>query len=312
MQFNGFSNADFEAYQQRKWGSNVFNLERLVVKQKLEALGRLLAPRLHAADGAPLAHEVNAEHPAVWNHRRVESQYLFFSRNADARRELDTIISRSRSMASLVEDPSPLRNHIFLSVMIDEHGVEVAVKLHADATVDRENAERLAADFFAREKLRARLHALPEGYQIGGYELSGEFWRECSSLSDDDLSALIAALADSDSWLTVRRSWPRDAATSAGEAFAEQLAVGLEGLLPVLHTLAWSRDNDHLAMRDTLRAVDRQKKDKGLSKNDHVRIVSGMLSGKTGIVQEASGKGEVKVLIGTLTIKLNSDALAKI
>ena len=61
-----------------------------------------------------------------------------------------------------------------------------------------------------------------------------------------------------------------------------------------------------------MREVDRQKKSKGLEKNDRVRIVSGMLSGKTGVVQEAGSKGEVKVLIGTLTIKLNSEALLKI
>ena len=37
--FTGLSDGDFEAYAPKKWKSNVFNRERLEVKQKLLALG---------------------------------------------------------------------------------------------------------------------------------------------------------------------------------------------------------------------------------------------------------------------------------
>ena len=99
--FSGFTDKDFDAYAPTKWKSNVFNRERLEVKQKLLALGKELAGSLTAADGSPLACEASVEHPALWNHKQVEAQHLFFARNEGARRELDQIIDRSRSMTTM-------------------------------------------------------------------------------------------------------------------------------------------------------------------------------------------------------------------
>src|SRR5688572_13390776 len=116
--FPGFGAADFEAYAPNKWKSNVFNRERLEVKQKLLALGRELQSSLTGNDGAPLAVDASVEHPALWNHKQVEAQHLFFFRNEGARKELDLIIDRGKSLASQIEDPSPQRNHVFLAVTL--------------------------------------------------------------------------------------------------------------------------------------------------------------------------------------------------
>ena len=70
VEFSAFTDADFDAYLDRKWRSNVFNRERLEVKQKLETLGRLLSPILVAADDTPLACQVSVEYPALWNSAR--------------------------------------------------------------------------------------------------------------------------------------------------------------------------------------------------------------------------------------------------
>ena len=86
--FPGFTAADFDAYQVKKWKSNVFNRERLEVKQKLASLGRELQGVMIAPDGSPLAVEASVEHPALWNHKQVEAQHLYFSRNEGARKEL--------------------------------------------------------------------------------------------------------------------------------------------------------------------------------------------------------------------------------
>src|SRR6202011_6200375 len=86
--FPGFTASDFDAYASKKWKSNVFNRERLEVKQKLVSLGRDLQSRMVAADGSPLAVEASVEHPALWNHKQVDAQHLFFSRNEGARKEL--------------------------------------------------------------------------------------------------------------------------------------------------------------------------------------------------------------------------------
>ena len=135
--FPGFTAADFDAYQPKKWKSNVFNRERLEVKQKLVALGRELQGTMLAPDGSPLAVEPSVEHPALWNHKQVEAQHLWFSRNEGARKELDAIIDRGKSIASMIDDPSPQRNHLFLAVTLGEKALELSLKLHPDAPVDR-------------------------------------------------------------------------------------------------------------------------------------------------------------------------------
>src|SRR4051812_3998835 len=116
--FTGFSDTDFDAYAPKKWKSNVFNRERLEVKQKLMELARSLSGTLLASDGSPLTIEASVEHPALWNHKQVEAQHIFFSRNEAARKELDAIMDRQISLASRIEDPTPQRNHVFLAMTL--------------------------------------------------------------------------------------------------------------------------------------------------------------------------------------------------
>src|SRR5215813_10229781 len=165
--FPGFTERDFDAYAPQKWKSNVFNRERLEVKQKLLLLGKELAGALTAADGSPLLCEASAEHPALWNHKQVEAQHLFFSRNEGARKELDRIIDRARPMTTMLEDPTPQRNHIFLAVTIGHDHVEFAVKLHQDARIDRQNLERKIGEHWEREKLLDLFRDLPAGSSAG-------------------------------------------------------------------------------------------------------------------------------------------------
>ena len=75
--------------------------------------------------------------------------------------------------------------------------------------------------------------------------------------------------------------------------------------------LAWSRDNDFVSMKDTLKKKEIEQRSKGIAKNDQVRVVRGMFAGKTGVVQEIDAKGGIKVLLGTVVVKLNGDDVVK-
>jgi len=309
VEFKPFTDEDFDAYLPKKWQSNVFNLERLQVKQKLEALGRFLAPALHAADGSPLACEVSTEHPALWNNRTVKDQHLFFSRNQEGRQELEGIISRQRTMAAHIEDPSPLRNHIFLMVRIDHEGLEVGLKLHHDASVDRENLRTKCQEFFAREKLLALLRQLPEGMTLQLGDAAGV---PTATLNDEALVNHIEGLEAPETWLSVTRQLSREDEQVCDDGLADELRGCLTELLPLLHFIGWSRDNDHLAMRKTLKEEEVQRKSKGLSPGDRVRVVSGMFAGKSGVVEEVDARGDLKVRLGNIPMQMNGDAVVKL
>ncbi len=315
--FEGLTDADFEAYAPKKWKSNVYNRERLDVKQKLLALGRTLATGVTAADGSPLTLESSAEHPAQWNHKQVEAQHVFLSRNELGRKELDAIMARGQSIASLLDDPTPQRNHLFLALTVAHDRAEAALKLHPDARVDRENLARRCEDHFEREKLLALLHAMPAQFQIG---LTTGALVPAATVADGALCELIAALAapsppalpgTPQRLLYVGCAFPRAEAVAAGPGFLDVARAAMEALLPIYRFIAWSRDNDFVSIRDTLEKEKQVKRQRGLSPKDEVRIVRGVLAGQIGLVQEIDARGGLRVLVGKLAVKVGADDVEK-
>jgi hypothetical protein len=316
--FPGFTAADFDAYQPKKWKSNVFNRERLEVKQKLMALARELQGTMLAPDGSPLAVEPSVEHPALWNHKQVEAQHLYFSRNEGARKELDAIIDRGKSIASMIEDPSPQRNHLFLAVTIAEPALELSLKLHPDARVDRENLERKCDDHFEREKLLHLLRGLGDGYRVGitpDLVAVGE-------LDEGKLLELVAQIAKGappqaltlgapQRLFYVGRAIARADAFAAAGAIVDDARRTLQALMPIYRFIAWSRENDFLSIKEALQKEKQQKRQKGLVKNDAVRIIRGMFAGKQGVVQEVDAKGGLRVLVGKVAVKLGAEDVQK-
>jgi len=315
MSFAGFTAADFDAYQPKKWKSNAFNRERLEVKQKLVAFGRALEGAMTAADGSPLAVEPSVEHPALWNHKQVEAQHLFFSRNEGARKELDAIIDRQKSLASLIDDPTPQRNHVLLAITLAHETLELSLKLHPDAKVDLQNLERKCEDHFEREKLLGLLRELGPAFRAGIQPELGPV----TELDDERLRSLISGLATLPPTpplgvarlFFVGRTVSRDEALAAGPGIVEQAAHALTALFSAYRFIAWSRDNDFLSMREALQKEKQARRQKGLAKNDPVRIVRGMFAGKQGVVQEVDAKGGLKVRVGKMAVKVDAEDVLK-
>jgi transcription antitermination factor NusG len=307
--FPGFTDADYDAYVPSKWSSNVHTRNRLEVKQKLLLLGRDVAGALCAADSSPLACDASVEYPALLNHKQVDAQHLYFWRSPEARKAIDGIIDRARTIASIVEDPSPQRSHVFLAVSVTHERVEIALKLHPDARVDRQNLERKCEDFFTRDRLGALLRGLPAGWCVG---LSGGEMLDAAAVDDDALRRVIAAFLQAGSqWLAVARTYPRGDEAPTTPAFGEVARADLAALLPIYQFIAWSRDNDFVSIRETLQKEKQTKLTKGLAKNDLVRIVRGVLAGKEGVVQDFDAKGGLKVLVGKMAVKVDAQDVVK-
>ncbi|MBK8480532.1 MAG: KOW motif-containing protein [Proteobacteria bacterium] len=211
-------------------------------------------------------------------------------------------------MASLIGDPSPLRQHVFLCVAIDQAAVEVALRLHADATVDSGNLVRKSHDFFQRERLLAALHGLSNAFSI---ELDGGPPQDPAALDDAGLQTLLAGLAQAQDWFVIRCTIDRDDAVAAGAAFADRIGALLDRLLPVLHYGAWRRDNDFVSVREALRDHQHETKTRGLVKGDRVRVTRGPFAGKLGVVQATDTKGSLKVLLGSVAVRLSGEDAVK-
>ncbi len=310
--FAGFTVADFDAYAQKKWKSNVFTRERQEVRQKLLQLGRELQSAMVATDGSPLACEASVEYPALWNHKQVEAQHLYFSRNEGARKELDLIIDRQKTLASMIDDPTPHRNHVFVSVTVSLDALDLSVKLHPDAKIDRQNLERKCEDHFEGEKLARMARGLGDDWRVG---VTPEL-QPAAEFDEEKLKQFLAKLAQPTPALALPGaaqhllyfglSLGRAQVVERGGLLVEDARSALTRLLAIYRFIAWSRDNDFVSMKETLQKERQAKRQKGVARNDSVRIVRGMFAGKSGVVQEVDAKGQIKVLVGKMAVKVDA------
>jgi hypothetical protein len=138
------------------------------------------------------------------------------------------------------------------------------------------------------------------------------------------MKALAAPLPPGQSrWLTLGRRMDRADVVALGSAIREPIVEGLRALLPVYLRIAWTRDNDHIAMRALLEEHKIAGKpheggehpapdDRYVpARSDQVRITGGVFAGRTGVIQEIDGKGLLKVLVGNIPVKLRADEVEK-
>jgi hypothetical protein len=312
--FSGLTDADFDAYLLPKQRSNVYNRERLEVKQRLLVLGQALQQKLGAQlagiDGSPFELAASIEHPALVNHKTVESQHLYFSRNELQRRELDAINDRARGVASMLEDTTPQRSHAFLAVSIFHDRLEVSFRIHPEATVDRQNLTRKCQDPYELAQFDSLVRALPVGFHLA---LAPDVL-EAHALAADILDGLLrrfatlspGTLSGPPALFSLTRSHARHAVIVAADALPDVLGEELSALAAIYRFAAWARDNDFTTVKETLAKQETERRQKGIVRGDVVRVVRGLLSGQRGTVQDVDPRGAMRVLVGKRTVKVDA------
>lgn len=243
---------DFDAYAPEKATSNAYSRPRLEVKQRALAWARGVVARL-AELGIDVEVHGSDEHPSIRNKKRVDSQWVFFSRDEAAREELGRLLEQGRSISQEIDDPSPFTRHAFLALRLDVSSVEVCFAVHPEARVDVDNLHaRLdeGAESLAAELLRA-LAALPEELKIG----VGEERVPCERVTKDELRGMLERAAAGQVPLWVGWSVARETALEHAEILDDQLEDAIIALAPIYKLVAWSRDNDHIALDRRLEGV---------------------------------------------------------
>jgi transcription antitermination factor NusG len=309
-----FDATDFDAYAPSKWSSNVYNLERLRVKEKLDTLGKQLSPELKPAEGSPLTWETSVEHPALWNNHQVKMQALYLLRSADARNELSSRVTRARSITNLLDNPSPYREHIHLAVSLDHEGIEIALQLPPEAVVDHKNLIRKMENHWELSKLQELLSDLPSTFSLQVCGLS------TTPAHQIDVQQVISALktsrtekpAGQNPVLRLSTCLKRDDPQLTSTDLLESIRNAFETLMPLYEFIAWRRENDYLEVQKQIAEEKQKALSKGLSRGDRVRIIGGLWSGKQGSVQSTDARGKLKVLVGKITVTLEADEVVPV
>jgi uncharacterized membrane protein YgcG len=255
---------DFDAYLAEKATSNAYSRPRLEVKQRALAWGRGVAERLAELGIAADMHGSD-EHPSLRNKKRVDCQWVFFWRDQDARAELDRLLEQGRSISAAIDDPSPYTRHAFLALRIDAEAVEVCFAVHPDAKVDVDNLRaRLAtadekpgeATATLAAEFTAALRALPEEFQIG---LRREDRAACSAATPETIVSMLERAAAGQTPLWIGWTVPRETAIAHSELLDEQLEDAIVALAPIYRLVAWSRENDHIALDTRIEGLEQAK-----------------------------------------------------
>ena len=235
---------DFDAYLPEKATSNAYARPRMEVKQRALAWARRVLARL-ADQGIRADLHASDEHLSLRNKKRVDCQWVWFWRDQAAREELDRLLARGRSISDEIEDPSPFKQHAFLALRIDASAVEVCFAVHPDATVDVDNLRaRLAREGLAAE-LVAALYGLPEQFTIG---VTAEERIACSSVTPGAIVEMLHRAVEGHVPLWIGWSVPREVALEHAAILDEQLEDAALALAPIYRLVAWSQENDHIAL----------------------------------------------------------------
>lgn len=244
-EFDGLTPEDFDAFAPEKWNSNMFTLPRRKVKSKLAHLGRLIEQQLQQ-ESLPLIMHLSDEFPSLWNKKLVDNLWLFFSRDEDAQAALTAVIDKERTLATTLADPTPRYRQIFLGAAVNETHLEVGLRLHHDAWVDRDNLLRKLDKPENGDEFVGLLKRLPLFFVAGCIDDSLLFSPD--DITKDNLSTLCARFATDRTWLFVGARLPRDQVSGLGSEIASSVLEILSAVTPLYKYLAWSPNNDAVSL----------------------------------------------------------------
>lgn len=305
--FEGFSASDFDAFEERKWGSHAFNRERLEVKLKLTALGNELSQRLPDSF-LGLEMGLTEERPSIFNQHKVRDLTLFFFRDDKERRALGGILDKARSIAEIVNDPAAHHRHIIMGVRVGYAGVEAGLWLHRDAWVDWKNAVQRCREHWERDKLGEIIQDLPESIRYGRRE---GLLADVVPAKEVRPEEILEGFKDAQPWTVFGEDFKRgDPLPGSGE-FGGKLAGLFAALAPLHSFIGWRRDNDYHELKE---AIKEQKEKvtmrfKSLKPGDQVRVLKGLAAGHLGVVDSLERKGVVKVRLGAMLVSLKIEEL---
>jgi hypothetical protein len=248
---------DFDAYTAEKATSKAYSRPRLEVKQRALAWARGVVARL-AELGIAVDVHGSDEHPSLRNKNRVECQWVFFWRDPAARDELERLLDRGRSIADAIDDPSPYTRHAFLALRLDTRAVEVCFAVHPEAQVDVDNLRARLADgegALAGE-LMAALSALPDEFAIG---VAGGDRLATHAATPETIRSMIERAAAGQVPLWIGWSVTRETAIEHSTLLDEQLEDALVALAPIYRLVAWSRENDRIALDRRIETAEQER-----------------------------------------------------
>lgn len=309
--FEGFVEADFDAFERKKWSSRVYTLERRAARQKIVTLLREAMAAMPEAF-ASLELGASDDAPSMANQRKVDSVWAFLTRPESVRMALASRLAKNDlADAASLFDIAIEHQHASLLLVVRQEGFRVELHLSPKARVDRMNVARKLAYAEDRSSLVEMFSGLSAGAQAG----FPDTLVDAHSVDEQVFESWTPRWESDREPFVVRVDIERDNETLASPDFVQTLQSDLQSLAAVYNHLAWSRDNDFAkigvgqAIEKAEKKISKSKKAAAaapgsLEPGARVTILSGLFAGRSGYLAEQEGKGKVKVMVGPVSVSV--------
>ena len=228
---------DFTLYRKEFQRNEEYNDRRLVVRRRLDAIGKKLCKSL-TTKSLSLTSRASLHHPYTFNGYCVRSQMVYLSRAEKERKALKRILG-----VELGKDLDQNYVHVLMVLEIDEQGVEVAIRVHKSAWWDGENLKRRLNSLEQREVFAGLLQ------QLHGYSLRiDDFQRlhACETITAKEIQETLGYYKPGDHWLHILQRFDRDDPFVTEPDFMERVEAEFSALLPTFTQINWSNKNNYL------------------------------------------------------------------
>ena len=247
------------------------------------------------------------EVPTILNHKKVDAQWIYWFRDEAARKNLASFLEKTPLDEHKLFDIATQDKHLAVVVALRQTEVYIGLWCAHGAAVDRRNISAILHKAWEREQLAELIKGLPEDAFVGapGKLLPA---KEITPQALADLADLLGT--DQPAW-QIGHSVPATEAIDFGVELADHVGRWLGELLPIYRFLAWDKANDHIDVNKQIQQEKAEKKRQalGFGPGDKVRIISGVFSGKLGIVQDIDAKAQVRVRVGKMSVVVSGGDL---
>jgi len=312
--FRGLDAGAFAAFEPRKWSSNVFNMERMRLRDQLLSVGHSLEAAVVA--DRRLRWDVTPHAPCVFNSKRVSELVLFFTRSEEQQKAIAPLLDARISLPDQISDAGEHHRNLFLGLRLDSEGVEAGLMCHSTAWLDVMNLlNRCRQPAEALELVRL-VRSMPAGC---GVRIGPSLEIPAPEFDVEHVKRLEESVLNETFLIRFGRALSPGDGTLAASSFVPFLRDLLPRLLPLWDFIAWRPASNYLVA--TLPGGAAAFKDAPVVSNDgsiidyavgsKVRLVDGVFSGRQGVVAEIDAKGHVRVLIGKVAVRLDARQVRK-
>jgi len=319
--FAGFDAEALSVFEQRKQSSNQFNRDRMALREALRDLGEAAAVPLTRERS--FSWEISPHVPCLFNQHRVDEMVLFFTRTEDQRKAVGPLIDSRFSLPEQVAGLAVHQQHLHLGVRLSQEGVEVGLMAHSRAWLDVMNLLNRCRQPSEALDLVHRIRTLPPDYR---FRIGPDTWVDGPGFEESHLARLEQSVLNESFRILVGRVFAPGSPEVMAPNLRSQALETLTRLLPIWDFWAWRPSSNWLlpdsqvpsaasspgtAGRDIPRvSVGGGSVDFGVG--DRVRIEAGILAGRDAIVAEVDARGQARVLVGKVALRIDARHLSAV